>query len=175
MDKKQLELVLSHLDAAGRVKMVDISEKEKSWRRAVARGSIKMQEQTMDLILSGKTKKGNVLETARIAGIMAAKKTSDLIPLCHPIQLSNIELYFKPDETNSTIEIEATVKAFDRTGVEMEALMAVTSAALTIYDMCKAVDREMTINDIRLVYKSGGKSGVFQREGEIEDSGNAKL
>ncbi len=166
MDRKQLELVLSHLDAAGRVKMVDVSEKEKSWRQAVARGSIRMREETMDLILTGKTRKGNVLETARLAGIMAAKKTSDLIPLCHPIQLSNVEVYFTPDDASKTIEIEATVKAFDRTGVEMEALVAVASAALTIYDMCKAVDREMTISDIRLVYKSGGRSGVFQREGE---------
>ncbi|HDM77125.1 MAG TPA: cyclic pyranopterin monophosphate synthase MoaC [Deltaproteobacteria bacterium] len=175
MDKKQLELVLSHLDAAGRVKMVDVSEKDKTWRQATAKGSIKMQKRTMELILTGKTKKGNVLETARIAGIMAAKKTSDLIPLCHPIQLSKVELYFNPDEAGKTIEIEATVKAFDRTGVEMEALMAVASAALTIYDMCKAVDREMTINDIRLVYKSGGRSGVFEREGEKKTNSELRL
>ncbi len=166
MDRKQLESVLSHLDSAGRIKMVDVSEKDKSWRRAVARGNVSMREETMDLVLTGKTKKGNVLETARVAGIMAAKKTSELIPLCHPIQLSNVEVYFTPDENRSTLEIEATVKAFDRTGVEMEALVAVASAALTIYDMCKAVDREMTINDIRLVYKSGGKSGIFKREEE---------
>ncbi len=175
MDKKQLELVLSHLDSAGRVKMVDVSEKEKTWRQATAKGSIKMREETLDLILTGKARKGNVLETARVAGIMAAKKTSDLIPLCHPIQLSNVELYFKPNENDYTIEIEATVKAFDRTGVEMEALVAVASAALTIYDMCKAVDREMTINEIRLVYKSGGKSGIYERAGEVSGRKEVKI
>ena len=158
MDKKQLELVLSHLDSAGRVKMVDVSEKDKTWRQAVARGTIKMREETLDHILAGKTKKGNVLETARIAGIMAAKKTSDLIPLCHPIQLSNVEVHFKPNETEYAIEIEATVKAYDRTGVEMEALTAVASAALTIYDMCKSIDKSIIIKEIKLINKKGGKS-----------------
>jgi cyclic pyranopterin phosphate synthase len=164
MKKEHVETALTHIDAAGRIKMVDVSEKEKTWREAIALGKVLMRQETLDLIMSGKTKKGNVLETARIAGIMAAKKTSDLIPLCHPIPLSNVEISFNPEPAGNVIEIESRVKAYNRTGVEMEALVAVAHAALTIYDMCKAVDRGMTISDIQLLFKMGGKSGTFQRE-----------
>jgi len=174
MKKERVEKALTHIDAAGRIKMVDVSKKEKTWREAIARGKVAMRAETLDLIMSGKTKKGNVLETARIAGIMAAKKTSDLIPLCHPIPLSNVEISFNPKSASNMIQIESRVKAFDRTGVEMEALVAVVHAALTIYDMCKAVDRGMTISDIELLFKTGGKSGTFQREkpgAEIKTNG----
>ncbi len=144
--------------------MVDISTKAQTERRAVAKGTVSMKASTLDLIKQGKTKKGEVLVTAQLAGIMAAKKTPDLIPLCHPIFIDEVKVDFKLDEKNSTIEISATVKSMGKTGVEMEALTATAVAALTIYDMCKAVDRGMKIENIRLVEKSGGKSGKITLE-----------
>jgi len=144
--------------------MVDVTEKEPTHRRAVARGIISMNKSTFNMIKNRKVKKGNVLETARIAGIMAAKNTSGLIPMCHPLNLTHVAVDFYPDESANNIRIEATVRLFDRTGIEMEALTAVSVAALTIYDMCKSYDREMTISDICLIEKEGGKSGKFERD-----------
>lgn len=144
--------------------MVDISAKPDTHRVAVARGTVRMQPATFRLIAGGKIAKGDVLSVARLAGIMAAKKTPDLIPLCHPILISNVEVDFAPDEATSTIDITGTVESTGKTGVEMEALTAVAVAALTIYDMCKAVDRGMKIEDIRLARKSGGKSGTITLE-----------
>ena len=155
---------LTHLDAAGRPKMVDIGEKADTERQAVAKGIVKMQPATFSLIKQGKVAKGDVLTTAQLAGIMAAKKAPDLIPLCHPILITNAKVEFKLDEVNSAIEITATVESVGKTGVEMEALTAVAVAALTIYDMCKAVDRGMRIESIRLIRKSGGKSGTIGLE-----------
>jgi cyclic pyranopterin monophosphate synthase len=154
---------LTHFDEKGRAVMVDVTEKDITTRQAVARGEIRMRPETLDLILEGRAKKGDVLGVARLAGIMAAKKTPDLIPLAHPLPLSSVKLDFFPDREQSLIEIEATVKVTSRTGVEMEALTAVAVAALTVYDMCKAVDREMIVSEIRLMEKSGGRSGVFKR------------
>ncbi len=153
----------THIDEAGRVSMVDITEKKITHRVAKAEGTIYMAPHVIKEILDSKIPKGNVLETARIAGIMAAKKTWETIPLCHPLQITsvNIDFHILPDK--SAIRIESTVKTADRTGVEMEALTAVSAAALTIYDMCKALDKTMTIDQIRLVYKTGGKSGTFVR------------
>lgn len=156
----------THMDTEGRVRMVDVTTKEATHRTAVARGAIAMQPDTLDKILAGAVTKGNVLETARIAGVMAAKKTSDLIPMCHPLSLTHVRIDFFPDQAAHLIRIEAGVRLVGRTGVEMEALTAVTVAALTIYDMCKSHDREMTITDVRLVEKSGGKSGRYVRRGE---------
>jgi cyclic pyranopterin phosphate synthase len=153
----------SHIDGEGRIQMVDVTEKGATRRRAVARGQIAMKPETLAQILSGRTKKGNVLETARIAGIMAAKRTADLIPLCHPLSLTHVQIDFYPDKAAGAIDIEAAAQVLGSTGVEMEALTAVSVAALTIYDMCKAVDREMVLSDIRLMEKSGGKSGTFHR------------
>ena len=153
----------THIDSKGRVRMVDVSDKPPTLRTAVAEGFITMKPETFAMIHHQTAKKGNVLEAARIAGIMGAKRTADLIPLCHPLNLKHAQVDFFPDETNSTIRIEASVRIIDQTGVEMEALTAVSVAALTIYDMCKAADREMTISDIRLLEKSGGKSGTFLR------------
>ncbi len=153
----------THIDGEGRIQMVDVTEKGATRRRAVARGQITMKPETLAQILAGRTKKGNVLETARIAGIMAAKKTADLIPLCHPLSLTHVQIDFYPDEAAGAIDVEAAAQVLGSTGVEMEALTAVSVAALTIYDMCKAVDREMVLSDIRLMEKSGGKSGSFQR------------
>ena len=144
--------------------MVDISSKAETERRAIAKGVVKMKAATLDLIKKGKTKKGEVLVTAQLAGIMAAKKTPHLIPLCHPILIDEVKVEFKLDEKNSTIEITSTTKSTGKTGVEMEALTATAVAALTIYDMCKAVDRGMKIENIRLVEKSGGKSGKITLE-----------
>ena len=144
--------------------MVDVTDKQPTVRVALAGGSVIMKPETLNLIGDQKVKKGNVLETARIAGIMAAKKTSGLIPMCHPLSLTHVQIDFKPDETNHCIAIEASVRTIDQTGVEMEALTAVSVAALTIYDMCKSYDREMTISSIRLLEKSGGKSGTYKRE-----------
>ncbi len=152
---------LSHLDEEGRVRMVDVSEKPATFREAIAQGLIAMQPATFDLIRDQKAKKGNVLETARIAGIMAAKKTSELIPMCHPIAVTHVEVNFSPEPETHSIRIEATVRFTGQTGVEMEALTAVSVAALTIYDMCKSYDRAMTISDVCLLKKSGGKSGTF--------------
>jgi len=144
--------------------MVDVSSKPETQRRAVAKGTVSMKPATLALIKQGKTKKGEVLATAQLAGIMAAKKTPELIPLCHPILIDEVKVEFKLDETNSAIEITSTAKSTGRTGVEMEALTATAVAALTIYDMCKGVDRGMKIENIRLVEKSGGKSGRITLE-----------
>lgn len=155
---------LTHLDQSGNARMVDISDKRGSKRLAIAKGCITMLPSTLDLILDGKMPKGDVLATARIAGILAAKKTSELIPLCHPIALASISVEFDCDQETGRIVITAEAVIQDKTGVEMEALTAVSVAALTLYDMCKAVEKGMTISDIRLVYKKGGKSGIY-REG----------
>lgn len=152
---------LTHLDAKGNAHMVDVSDKDVTSRTATARATVKMLPATLALILEGKAKKGDVIATARIAGIMAAKKTHELIPLCHPLMISKVSVDFMPDETASVIEVTATVKVEGKTGVEMEALTACSVACLTLYDMCKAVDRAMKITDLRLVGKSGGKSGEF--------------
>jgi cyclic pyranopterin phosphate synthase len=155
---------LTHIDKQGRPKMVDVSGKPETERRAIAKGVVRMKPETLDQIKQGKTKKGEVLTTAQLAGIMAAKKTPDLIPLCHPVSIDEVTVDFKLDEKNSTIEITATAKSTGRTGVEMEALTATAVAALAIYDMCKGVDRGMKIENIRLVEKSGGKSGKITLE-----------
>ncbi len=152
----------THLDEKGSVRMVDVSGKEPTFRTAVAEGRICMTSQTLDQIRQNGVKKGNVLETARIAGIMAAKKTSDLIPMCHPLHIASVRIDFSPENTPPSIGIRAEVHLTGQTGVEMEAMIAVSIAALTIYDMCKSLDREMTISDIRLVEKTGGKSGTFK-------------
>jgi cyclic pyranopterin phosphate synthase len=154
----------SHLDEEGRVRMVDVSEKPATAREAVAQGVITMQPQTFNLIREQKVKKGNVLETARIAGVMAAKRTAELIPMCHPLAITHVKVDFSSQPETHSIRIEATVRVVAQTGVEMEALTAVSVAALTIYDMCKSYDRAMTISDVHLLRKSGGKSGTFVRE-----------
>jgi cyclic pyranopterin monophosphate synthase len=154
---------LSHLDDQGRARMVDVSDKEVTSRLAVARGAIQMRPETLELILKGKVEKGDVFSVARVAGIMAAKKTPDLIPMCHPLAITSVKVDLTPAENPTRVEIEAIVRVSGKTGVEMEAMTAVSVAALTIYDMCKAVDREMSIGEIRLVKKSGGKSGTFIR------------
>lgn len=151
----------SHINEQGRAKMVDVTDKDITFREAKAAGTVNVRTETMELIKSGGVKKGDVLSVAQIAGIMAAKKTSDIIPMCHPLTLSGVDISF--ELTDTQIHISATVKCKGSTGVEMEALTAVSTAALTIYDMCKAVQRDITITDIRLLYKSGGKSGVFER------------
>jgi cyclic pyranopterin phosphate synthase len=152
---------LSHIDARGRARMVDVSMKDETVREATARGRIVMQAATLRLLQRGGIAKGDVLAVARVAGIMAAKRTHDLIPMCHPLSLTGIEVNFTPRTKASSVEIEATVRTTGKTGVEMEALTSVVVAALTIYDMCKAADRGMRIEDVRLVRKSGGKSGDF--------------
>ena len=154
----------THLDDDGRVRMVDVGDKPATKRVAVARGTIAMGADTLAVILDEKVKKGNVLETARIAGVMAAKKTWDLIPMCHPINITHARVDFTPDRENTCIHIEAEVSLTEKTGVEMEALTAVSVAALTIYDMCKAYDKAMTISGIHLGFKSGGKSGTYTSE-----------
>ncbi|MFN4310790.1 MAG: cyclic pyranopterin monophosphate synthase MoaC [Ferrovibrio sp.] len=152
---------LTHLNAAGEAHMVDVSDKAETERVARAGARVLMKKATLDLILSGQAAKGDVLATARIAGIMAAKRTSDLIPLCHPLALSQVSVDLTPDTDGNAINIVATCKLKGRTGVEMEALTAASVAALTVYDMAKAVDRGMQITDVRLLHKSGGKSGSF--------------
>ena len=159
-------MALSHVDAEGKAKMVDVTDKKDTERIAVAKGEIKMAAATLALIQSGAMPKGDVLAVARVAGIMGAKQTPTLIPMCHPLLITGIEVNFVIDEVESRVLIEAKTKLSGKTGVEMEALTAVSIAALTIYDMCKAVDKNMVISNIRLVEKSGGKSGLFQREGE---------
>lgn len=154
---------LSHIDERGRARMVDVTGKDVTRRVAVARGVVAMRAETLDAITEGQISKGDVLAVARVAGIMAAKKTPDLVPMCHPLDISGVEVKITPRRSPPSVEIEATVRISGRTGVEMEALTAVSVAGLTIYDMCKAVDREMTIGEIRLVHKSGGKSGAFDR------------
>jgi len=152
----------THFDASGNAVMVDVSEKPVTSRTATARGAVVMAAETLQMIVSGGHKKGDVLGIARLAGIMGAKRTSDLIPLCHPLGLSKVSVDLTPDESASRINIEATAKVTGQTGVEMEALTAVSVAALTVYDMCKAVDKGMQIEDIRLVFKDGGRSGRFK-------------
>jgi cyclic pyranopterin phosphate synthase len=155
---------LSHVNNEGDVQMVDVTEKVRTIREAKARGTVKMEAQTLKLIESGRIAKGSVLTTAKLAGIMAAKRTGDLIPLCHPLELTGVEIDLTIDRRKSLIIIEATVRTAGKTGVEMEALTAVSVAALTVYDMCKAVDKEITIENIMLLKKSGGKSGTFVRK-----------
>lgn len=154
----------THFDMFGNVRMVDVSDKRTTERAAVARGSVVMQSSTIDLIEQGQAAKGDVLAVAQTAGIMAAKKTSNLIPLCHPLHITNIAVELEINKQASAVDITATVKAAERTGVEMEALTAVAVSALTIYDMCKAVDRGMRIEGIRLARKTGGKSGTINLE-----------
>ena len=154
---------LTHLDEQGRARMVDVTEKEATVREARARGTVIMRPETFRMIVTGEMGKGDVLGVAKVAGIMGAKQTAEIIPMCHPLNITNIEITFEPVEAKHRIEIEATVKVTGRTGVEMEALTAVAIVALTIYDMCKAVDREMAISDIHLVDEKGGKSGHFVR------------
>ncbi len=155
---------LTHIDESGRPRMVDITEKADTRREAVAKGVVRMKASTFELLKKGSMPKGDVLAVAQLAGIMAAKQTPDLIPLCHPILIGEIKVEFNLDEENSAVDIAATVKSTGKTGVEMEALTATAVAALTIYDMCKAADRSMRIDSIRLVRKSGGKSGTINLE-----------
>jgi cyclic pyranopterin phosphate synthase len=156
---------LTHLDKKGAANMVDVSAKAVTERIAVAEGAVVMAAKTLDLILAGDAKKGDVIGTARIAGIMAAKKTHELIPLCHPIGLSKVTVEIEPDQTLPGIRVRATTKVADKTGVEMEALTAVSVACLTVYDMAKAIDRGMRITDIRLIEKRGGRSGSWKAKG----------
>ncbi|MGQ9570610.1 MAG: cyclic pyranopterin monophosphate synthase MoaC [Thermodesulfovibrionales bacterium] len=156
---------LTHLDEKGRAKMVDVSEKQITKREAIARGSVYMKSETLKLIKDRKIPKGDVFSVARVAGIMAAKMASDIIPMCHPLNITSVDINFELKEVENKIEIESCVKVLGQTGVEMEALTAVSVAALTIYDMCKAVDKEMIISDIMLIEKKGGRSGHFKRKG----------
>ena len=155
---------LTHFDREGRAIMVDVSAKDETQRVAVAGGSVVMQKATLERIMAGGIKKGDVLSVARLAGIMGAKRTSDLIPLCHPLALTAVAVELTCDPERHAVDITATCKVAGRTGVEMEALTAVAVAALTVYDMCKAIDRGMTISAIRLLRKSGGKSGTYEAE-----------
>ncbi len=155
---------LTHIDALGRPRMVDVTEKPDTQREAVARGVVRMQASTFDRLKQGEIAKGDVLIVAQLAGIMAAKQTPNLIPLCHPLLIGDIKVEFSLDEGNSIVEITTVVKSTGKTGVEMEALTATAVTALTIYDMCKAVDRSMRIESIRLIRKSGGKSGTIDLE-----------
>jgi cyclic pyranopterin phosphate synthase len=152
---------LTHFDDRGNARMVDVGDKDATERVATARASVVMQPATLKLIRDKKAAKGDVLAVAQLAGIMAAKKTPDLIPLCHPLALSSVEVTLRLDEKRHAVDIEATCKLKGKTGVEMEALTAASVAALTVYDMCKAVDRGMVISEVKLVHKSGGKSGTF--------------
>jgi cyclic pyranopterin phosphate synthase len=154
----------THLDEKGKSRMVDVTEKGTTRREAVARGKVLMKPQTAQAIEKQSIAKGDVLAVAKIAGVMAAKRTSDLIPLCHPLEITAVDVTFRTDARRGEIEIEAMVRTLGRTGVEMEALTAVSTAALTIYDMCKAVDRGMTLSDIQLILKRGGKSGTYRRK-----------
>jgi cyclic pyranopterin phosphate synthase len=153
---------LSHLDAKGEARMVDVSAKAATARSAVAEGFVAMAPETLDLILAGSVEKGDVLATARIAGIMAAKRTHELIPLCHPLPLTQVTVAFEPSRDPAGLRVEACAKVESKTGVEMEALTAVSVACLTVYDMCKAVDRGMSFSGIRLIEKTGGRSGTFR-------------
>jgi len=164
MPKGKSSKHLTHFDPAGNAVMVDVSQKPATERKAVAKGTVHMQPATLKLIQSGKVKKGDVLAVAQLAGIMAAKRTPDIIPLCHPLALSSVKVELSVDKKAGAVNIVATCKVTGATGVEMEALTAVSAAALTVYDMCKAVDRGMRIGDIRLVEKSGGKSGKFLQD-----------
>ncbi len=155
---------LTHINEQGRAKMVDVSSKEETLREAVAYGCVYMKRETLQRIKEGTIKKGDVLSVAQVAGIMASKKTSDIIPMCHPIMISGCDINFKFNFDENKVEITSTVKTTGQTGVEMEALTAVAAAGLTIYDMCKAIDREMIVSNIMLMKKSGGKSGTFERK-----------
>ena len=155
---------LTHINDQGRARMVDVSEKAITHRIAVAAGSIYMQPETLQAIIDGQIKKGDVLAVAQVAGIMAAKQTSAIIPMCHPLMLSGIDIHFETDTEENAVHIKASVKTTGQTGVEMEALHAVSAAALTIYDMCKAIDRGMHITNLRVIEKDGGKSGHFTQE-----------
>ena len=152
----------THFDKEGKARMVDVSDKAETERTATAKGSVLMQPATLALIKEGGVKKGDVLSVARLAGIMGAKKTPDLIPLCHPLALTSVQVDLTLDEARNAVNVTATCKLVGKTGVEMEALTAVSVAALTVYDMCKAVDKGMQIVDIRLTHKSGGNSGTFE-------------
>ena len=154
----------THFDEEGKAAMVDVSDKDVTGRTASAAGSVIMQPETIRMILDGGVKKGDVLSVARLAGIMGAKRTSDLIPLCHPLALTSVKVDLSVDEARNAVDIAATCKLTGRTGVEMEALTAVAVAALTVYDMCKAADRGMRIADIRLTHKAGGKSGEYEAD-----------
>jgi cyclic pyranopterin monophosphate synthase len=158
---------LSHIDDHGKARMVDVGDKPETVREARARGTVVMQPTTLELIQHNAVQKGDVLAVAKIAGIMAAKRTSELIPLCHPLQLTTVDLSFQFNAQEARIDIESLARVTGKTGVEMEALTAVATAALTVYDMCKAVDRDMRITDIRLIEKRGGRSGIFQRLGDL--------
>ena len=160
--------VLTHINEQGRAKMVDVSEKSETKRVAVAAGNIFMKKETLQKIKEGTMKKGDVLSVAQVAGIMGAKKTSDIIPMCHAIMISGCDINFELDFEKNKINVTASAKTVGQTGIEMEALTAVSIAVLTIYDMCKAIDRSMVISDIRLLKKTGGKSGVFIRKEEKE-------
>src|SRR5258708_9809974 len=153
---------LSHFDTKGAARMVDVSEKAETERLAIATATVLMAKETLDLVIKGNAKKGDVLSAARLAGIMGAKRTPDLIPLCHPLALESVSVELTPDTQRSAIDIAATCKVTGRTGVEMEALTAASVAALTLYDMLKSVDRGMLIPDLKLVHKSGGKSRPYQ-------------
>ena len=155
---------LTHIDERGKARMVDVTAKSATEREAVAKGRVLMKKETLDLILASEVKKGDVLGVARVAGIMAAKKTAEIIPLCHPLNITSVTVDFEPVSDPPAIEITATAKIASQTGVEMEALTAVSAAALTVYDMCKAADKGMVLTDIRLMKKTGGKSGTYIRE-----------
>lgn len=157
---------LTHVDARGRAKMVDVSAKSETVRQAVARGEVRMKPQTLRLIKQNRIAKGDVLAVAQVAGVNAAKRTDELIPMAHTLPLTGVQIDFTLDERAGTVGIQATASTVGRTGVEMEALTAVMAAALAIYDMCKAVDRGMTVERVRLVGKTGGRSGAWRREGE---------
>jgi cyclic pyranopterin phosphate synthase len=155
---------LTHIDETGQARMVDVGQKPDTQRIAIAHGSVLMQPETLKLIIEGNIRKGDVLNVSQLAGIMAAKRTSELIPLCHTLLINHVEVTCKPNMTENRIDIEATVRVTGKTGVEMEALTAVSIAGLTIYDMAKAVDRTMRLTNVRLVAKSGGRSGAFKAE-----------
>lgn len=158
--------MLTHINDKGFARMVEVGEKEDTRRRAIARGAVWMAPETLKRIMEGSIRKGDVLAVAQVAGIMAAKRTPEIIPMCHTLMLSGVDMTFECIEAESMIAIEAEVRTTGKTGVEMEALHAVTAAALTIYDMCKAMDRDMIIGNVRLVHKAGGKTGEYNRQGE---------
>ncbi len=157
---------LTHFDKTGRARMVDVSKKRETLREAVVRGSVFMNPKTFKSVMSGEIAKGDVLAVAKVAGIMAAKRTSEIIPMCHPLNLTHVEVNFYPFGNESRIDIEAKVRIKAQTGVEMEGFVAVAAAGLTIYDMCKAIDRGMVLSDIHLVRKTGGKSGTYEAGAE---------
>src|SRR5256885_9565425 len=164
---------LTHLDPLGRARMVDVTPKEPTHRRAVARGRVYMKPETSAMVASNAVSKGDVLAVARVAGIQAAKRTPDLIPLCHQLTIGSVYVNFTFDDADTYIEVEAQVETVDRTGVEMEALTACSVAALTIYDMCKSTDRSMSIGNVALWEKTGGRSGVYRRDTDTDAIGEA--